>query len=96
MSESAISGLQVTVWIAFASLATTVRYRPLALWSNALSTASVMAVTPVWMVGFGTARTGGNGCREAAFHSCWPPPGALQTALSELPWLFFLNQNERK
>src|SRR5215475_2531033 len=27
---------------------------PLAPWSNALSTASVIAVTPVWMVGFGT------------------------------------------
>src|SRR5215470_13559541 len=35
------------------------RYCPLALWSNALSTASVIAVTPVWMVGFGTGANSG-------------------------------------
>ena len=35
------------------------RYCPLAFWSNALSTASVIAVTPVWMVGFGTGANSG-------------------------------------
>src|SRR5215471_12648763 len=35
------------------------RYCPLALWSNALSTVSVIAVTPVWMVGFGTGANSG-------------------------------------
>ena len=34
-------------------------YCPFARWSNALSTASVMAVTPVWMVGFGTGANRG-------------------------------------
>ena len=47
--------------LAFASLANDGRgrYCPLALWSNALSTASVIAVTPVWMVGFGTGANSG-------------------------------------
>src|SRR5258707_8126409 len=47
--------------LAFASLANDGRgrYCPLALWSNALSTASVIAVTPVWMVGFGTGAKSG-------------------------------------
>src|SRR6266446_3620414 len=46
---------------AFAALANDRRgrYCPLALWSNALSTASVIAVTPVWMVGFGTGANSG-------------------------------------
>src|SRR5262249_27692084 len=56
------SGLQVTVWT-LPSLRSQIdgrgRYCPLALWSNALSTASVIAVTPVWMVGFGTGANSG-------------------------------------
>ena len=35
------------------------RYFPRAYWSNTLSTASVIAVTPVWMVGFGTGANSG-------------------------------------
>ena len=53
------TGLQVSVWT-FASPAMTAgRYCPLVCWSNALSTASVIAVTPVWMVGFGTGANSG-------------------------------------
>src|SRR5262249_8572619 len=47
--------------LAFASLANDGRgrYCPLALWSNALSAASVIAVTPVWMVGLGPGANSG-------------------------------------
>src|SRR5262245_25563494 len=47
--------------LAFASLANDGqgRHCPLAPWSNELSTASVIAVTPVWMVGFGTGANSG-------------------------------------
>src|SRR6185437_5755333 len=63
----------------FASLAMTMAdesaYCPFARWSNALSTASVMAVTPVWMVGFGT----GANCGEWLPGSGGPPLRAAAT-----------------
>ena len=61
-SDEAIHLAAVEDMDCFASLAMTMGtrdYCPFALWSNALSTASVIAVTPVWMVGFGTGANSG-------------------------------------
>jgi hypothetical protein len=69
--------LTVTVWTFPFRNDRRARYCSLALRSNALSTASVIAVTPVWIVGFGTGAnsgewlsgSGGPHLREAATRS---------------------------